>query len=213
MRPQVGVFRTADLIFRFERTLHTPKRPATRVETRSEERRHIREVRNYEEMRKEVKSRVLGTGEGEKGGVDNEIRLFENSPRQIRPNRAFTPTFTKSTLRSGLSPLRLRSYRVTREGLYHRLLAACKEVQPAKSLEASIDKERLEASQELKRWKQAYDRFERMREMEPELLVPLYALEKGADVFNESEVLNTARNRRITRSPVQRFLTKALRKS
>jgi len=26
MRPQVGVFHTADLIFRFERTLHTAKR-------------------------------------------------------------------------------------------------------------------------------------------------------------------------------------------
>jgi hypothetical protein len=92
------------------------------------------------------------------------------------------------------------------------LVAACKEVPPAKSLEASIDKERVEASLDLKRWKQAYDRFEKMRDMEPELLVPLYALEKGADVFNESEVLTTARNRRITASPVQRFLRKGIRK-
>lgn len=213
MRSQVGAFRTADLIFRFESTFHTPKRPATRVETRSEEKRHVRELRNYEEMRKEVKSRVLNCVKEEKSGLDNEIRLFDSSPRRIRPNCPFTPTFNKSSPRTGLSPLRLRSYRVTREGLYHRLLAACQEVQPAKSLETSIDRERVEASQDLKRWKQAYERFEKMRELDPELLVPLYALEKGADVFNESEVLSTARNRRVTKSPVQRFLKKTLRKS
>lgn len=213
MRPQVGVFRTADLIFRFESTLRTPKRPSTRAETHSEERKHTREIRNYEETAKEVRSRVMGIRvEDARTGFNNEIRLFECSPKQVRPYRPFTPTFTKSTPRSGRSPLRLRSYRVTREGLYHRLVAACKEVPPAKSLEASIDKERVEASLDLKRWKQAYDRFEKMKDMEPELLVPLYALEKGADVFNESEVLTTARNRRITASPVQRFLRKGIRK-
>lgn len=55
-------------------------------------------------------------------------------------------------------------------------------------------------------WRRGQDRFMRIRAYDPDLLVPLYFLDKEAETDYEAEVLNTAQSRRENASPIQRLL-------
>lgn len=128
--------------------------------------------------------------------------LSEDKYKSLTPNQPKAPVFPRSP-----SPLPKQQPQSTRDQLFHRVVRACVNNTPsAKDLESEIDRERRSESVSMRLWKRGQDRFERIRAHDPDLLVPLYFMDKEAEAYYEADVLQTAQSRRANASPVQRLL-------
>lgn len=121
--------------------------------------------------------------------------------------RSLTPVLPKPrNLPRSPSPSPEKLPQSTRDRLFHRVVKACVNTPSAKDLECLIDRERRCESVSMRIWKRGQDRFKRIRAYDPDLLVPLYFLDKETEAYYEAEVLHTAQSRRENASPMQRLL-------
>lgn len=133
-----------------------------------------------------------------------ELRSRQDSEDK---GRSLTPSLPKHhILPRTPSPLPKKQPQSTRDRLFHRVVKACVNTPSAKDLECVIDRERRSESLSMRLWKRGQDRFKRIRAYDPDLLVPLYFLDKEAEAYYEADVLHTAQSRRANASPMQRLL-------
>ena len=128
-------------------------------------------------------------------------QLSEDKGKSLTPSLRKHPILPRSP-----SPPPKQPPQSTRDQLFHRVVKACVNTPSAKDLESVIDRERRSESVSMRLWKRGQDRFKRIRAHDPDLLVPLYFLDKEAEAYYEADVLHTAQSRRENASPVQRLL-------
>lgn len=175
---QTEVCNAVELILRYEDS-PSPKRPAARTTSRmglrtvdkpffSPTRPHSRATRpNFR--------------------FDHHIRLLESRER-MSPSR---DTFSRAC-----TPTTAARLRLTRTDLFERLVLACTHTPHNKHLEETIDRQRKAETLSLQRWRQAQVRLTKVHGCDPDLLVPLYALEKSSDLITESDVREAAKQHR-----------------
>lgn len=94
----------------------------------------------------------------------------------------------------------------TRDGLFQRVVNACRNTPSSRDAKTLLTRRRAQEAASLRYWKEAQHRFKKIRGYDPDLLVPIYFLEKEAEADYEAEVLHTAMERKANASPVQRLL-------
>ena len=94
----------------------------------------------------------------------------------------------------------------TRDGLFLRVVNACRNTPSSRNTKNVLARQRAEESASLRYWASAQARFKKIRRHDPDLLVPIYFLEKEAEEDYEAEVLHTALERKANASPVHRLL-------
>jgi len=142
--------------------------------------------------------------------LEKKLPRLRNRPESEDKGRSLTPVLQKPrNLPRFSSPSQEKLPQSTRDQLFRRVVKACVNTPSAKDLESLIDRERRSESASMRVWKRGQDRFKRIRAYDPDLLVPLYFLDKETEAYYEAEVLHTAESRRANASPIQRLLRPA----
>lgn len=189
-RPQTSIFRAADLIVRYE-SLFTPQRPATRLSLSPEKQ------KRREKQTDRADSRLAQTQAETKPmfHFDSQIRILDASERRQRKLRVLVESpkigFIPGSRASTPSPTRVQRLRTHREDLFNRVVAACADASSSKPL--ALTQERTSGHVALRHWERVQSRLRKMKAYDPDLLVPLYLLQRQAEAFNEQEVLDAAR--------------------
>ena len=211
-RPQTSIFHAADLIFRYE-TFLTPKRPSTPLSLSPSHRKS--QTKSRDKVYSHPQSRLGDTAADTQPAFhfDNQIRMLgEGDGRKRRAGESPKVGLSPGNRASTPSPSRLHHLRSLREDLFHRVVAACAQVPQSKPLEQIIDRERAYESLAMKHWTKAQARLRKMKAYDPDLLVPLYVLEREAEAFNEREVREAVK-RRKGRGSVLREISKTASKA
>lgn len=177
-RHQAEVCNAVEMILRYEDS-PSPKRPAARTTSRMGLR--TLDKSPFSPTRPQSRATRLNFR------FDSHIRLLESRER-ISPSR---DTFSRAC-----TPTTATRLRLTRTDLFERLVLACTRTPQHKLMEETIDRQRKAETLSLQRWRQAQTRLKKVHDCDPDLLVPLYALEKSSDLITELDVRTAAKQHR-----------------
>ena len=175
---QPELYNAVELILRYEDS-PSPKRPAARTTSRIGLRTPDKPA--FSPTRPQSRATPFNFR------FDSHIRFLESRDR-ISPSR---DTFSRAC-----TPTTAARMRLTRTDLFERLVTACISTPQHKQLEDTINKQRRAETVSLRRWRQAQIRLKKVHDCDPDLLVPLYALEKSSELITELDVLEAAKQHR-----------------